>query len=516
MARKKAEKNAEAANTAGKARAGRPAKGAKRLDLQILGVPARFMSPRLIFLVCVIVLSLFGLLMIYSASSVTSLISSATNFDPAYYAKRQAIFLAIGSIAALVLYNIDYHAWSSNFLTAIWVVTVVMLLAIFASSMGQGAYGASRWIGIGSFSLQPSEFAKVTVILTAANLAQRYFDDASISFEEFVKLMAAGVGIPLVLILAQPDKGTTMVLAATLLVMGYLAGLPRNFILAVAGIGIVGFLILSLRDDYSRARIVTMFNPWRDYYGDGYQLIQGFYAFGSGGLFGVGLGFSRQKYSYLPMAYNDFIFAVIGEELGLVGTLGTLAVFALLGWAGAQIAKNAPDLAGRLIAAGCTGLIIIQLFVNVGGVLGMIPLTGKPVPFISYGGSTIISCLMLSGLTLSVSRVSRLPETVHDQARQRWQMEEPVDDGWTGYDGGDDGHYEETFVSDPVPRSMREADGAYDARPTKLARSSFTIVEGGAGGRGSSQGSGRSRIDLGPSATERLRGGSKNKGKERR
>ena len=484
----------------------------KGLDRQILGVPARFMTPRLIFIVCVIVLALFGLLMIYSASSVTSLISSDTNYDPAYYAKRQAIFIAIGSVAALVLSRIDYRTWSGNILTGIWVLTVVMLMAIFASSLGQGAYGASRWIGIAGFSLQPSEFAKITVILTAANLAQRYFDEASIGFDEFLKLMGIGVGVPLVLILAQPDKGTTLILAATLLVMGYLAGLPRNFILGVAGAGVVFFLVLSLRDEYSRARIVTMFDPWRDYYGDGYQLIQGFYAFGSGGLFGVGLGFSRQKYSYLPMAYNDFIFAVIGEELGLVGTVGMLAVFALLGWAGFQIAKNAPDLAGRLIAAGCTSLLIIQLLVNIGGVLGMIPLTGKPVPFISYGGSTILSCLMLSGITLSVSRASRLPETVHDQARSRWQ----VDEGYSAAYGSlyDEDSYEETFVSDPMPRSAREQSPAYGSHPTELARGPFTVVEGGRGASAPRTNS-RDRIDLGPSATDRLRGSS-NKGKRRR
>ena len=494
---------------------------AQKREHEVFGVPARFMSPRLIFCVCVVVLSLFGLLMIYSASSVTSLISADTNFDPAYYVKRQAIFLAAGTVAALVLASIDYHTWSGSILTGVWVLTVVMLLAIFASSMGQGAYGASRWIGIGSFSLQPSEFAKVTVVLTAANLAQRYFDDATIDFDRFVKLMGAGVGIPLILILAQPDKGTTMVLAATLLVMGYLAGLPRNLILGIAGVGIVGFLILSLRDDYSRARIVTMFNPWRDYYGDGYQLIQGFYAFGSGGLFGVGLGFSRQKYSYLPMAHNDFIFAVIGEELGLVGTLGMLAVFALLGWAGARIAKNAPDLAGRLIASGCTGLIIIQLLVNVCGVLGMIPLTGKPVPFISYGGSTIVTCMLLSGLTVSVSRASRLPETVYDQARGRWNVDEREQGDGRAFDaveGFGGTHGEETFVYDPTPRSAR-TQTAFDAHSTDLAQSPFRVVEGGAGrsrGASDSQPSGRSRIDLGPSATERLRGGSKERGKKRR
>ena len=197
------------------------------------------------------------------------------------------------------------------------------------------------------------------------------------------------------------------------------------------GVGIVGVLANSLKDDYSRARIVAVLNPWSDPTGSGYQLIQGFYAFGSGGLFGVGIGMSKQKYSYLPMAYNDFIFAVVGEELGLVGTLGLLAAFGVLAWAGFRIARYAPDMCGRLIAAGCTSLIIIQLLVNVCGVLGLIPLSGKPVPFVSYGGSTDHELRHARGH-------DRLGVQALDAARDRPRPQPPVLAvcGWRRWDTG--------------------------------------------------------------------------------
>ena len=366
-----------------------------------------------------------------------------------------------------------------------------------------------------------SEFAKITLILVAANLLTEYYEGTTRSSRELQLMFIFGVLAPLGLIFVQPDKGTVTVVAVTLIIMLYFGGASGKMCVGLLVLGIAVLAFVSYAQPYSRARIQTMINPWSDPYNKGYQLIQGFYAFGSGGLFGVGLGFSRQKYSYLPMAHNDFIFAVIGEELGLVGTLGMLAVFALLGWAGARIAKNAPDLAGRLIASGCTGLIIIQLLVNVCGVLGMIPLTGKPVPFISYGGSTIVTCMLLSGLTVSVSRASRLPETVYDQARGRWNVDEREQGDGRAFDaveGFGGTHGEETFVSDPTPRSAR-TQTAFDAHSTDLAQSPFRVVEGGAGrsrGASDSQPSGRSRIDLGPSATERLRGGSKERGKKRR
>ena len=322
---------------------------------------------------------------------------------------------------------------------------------------------------------------------------------------EFFKKFAIAALVPLALILAQPDKGSTLIIVGTLLVIGYLADVDRRVLAAIGVVGFIGFAFLSLKDDYSRARVMTMLNPWADYYGAGYQLAQGFYAFGSGGIFGVGFGFSRQKYSYLPMAHNDFIFAVIGEELGFIGVLGLLAVFGALVWAGFKIARYAPDLTGRLIAAGCTSMFIIQAFVNIGGVLGLLPLSGKPLPFISYGGSTIMSSILMVGLLMSVSRQSRLPETEHDRQRASWSIAEEQDSfdapgfsGLTVVDGG-------VGVGMPLPRSSRPKSSAQSsARPSRGVLRSRD--DNAPQGRITIDASGRRRIDLGPSASDRLRG----------
>lgn len=481
----------------------------------LFGVPERFMRPRVVLIAVVAVLVAFGLLMVYSASSVTALSSTG---DAAYYLKRQLMFVAAGTAVAVFLAVVDYRVWTGRFLLPIWVVTV-FLLGIVIVAGTDNDMGATRWIDLGFFDLQPSEFAKITVIFTAASLAQRYFEEGSISWEDFLKLLVGGVAVPIVLIVLQPDKGSTLVLGLTIVVMGYLAGLDKRVLVAFLVMGFLGFLALSLKDDYSRQRLLTMLDPWSDPTGSGYQLIQGFYAFGSGGLLGVGVGFSRQKYSYLPMAHNDFIFAIIGEECGLVGTVGLLAGFAVFLWAGLEVARHAPDLAGRLVAAGCTSLVVIQMLLNVCGVLGLFPLSGKPIPFISYGGSSIMASLMLVGIVLSVSLHSRLPETAHDGVRGTWRVASAGDDGLS-------------LVGEPRPRSARGSDASSGGR-----RAGFTVVDGGArggaarkppsrsgaparGGSGRARGSrgdaprgrvsrdgnGRQRIDLGPSATDRLRG----------
>ncbi|MDO4428510.1 MAG: putative peptidoglycan glycosyltransferase FtsW [Atopobiaceae bacterium] len=488
------------ASRAARARSGR----------SVFGVPERFMRPRLVLVAAVACLVGFGALMVFSASSVSAM---STTGDAAYYLKRELVFIALGAVVAVALARIDYHWWVRRLLMPIWVVTAGMLLFVLVAGTDNDM-GASRWIDLGFFDLQPSEFAKMTIIFTAANLAERYYEEGSLDFSSFWKLLAAGVGAPLLLILLQPDKGTTMVLGLTLLVMGYLAGMPRALLAGVLALGVVGLFIISVRDAYSLARLQAMIDPWSDPYDKGYHLIQGFYAFGSGGLFGVGIGFSRQKYSYLPMAHNDFILAVIGEECGLVGTLGMLVGFAVFMWAGLEIARRAPDFAGRLVAAGCTSLVMIQLLLNVSGVLGLFPLSGKPIPFVSYGGSSMIASLMIVGMIASVSVHSRLPETEHDDARRSWRQ---VDAG-----PGEAPAPGLSFVGEATPRSRRGRDLApgdtgdlgaartTKAEPSRARGDGLKVVQGG-GSRGA-----RARIDLGPSAADRLRGRSGGRGGARR
>ena len=468
-------------------------------------IPERFMQPRLVLLVSTAILVCFGLVMIYSASSISAMTSEDMGYNPFYYVQRQLGFAAAGVALAFIVSHIDYRAVVRNLQVPIWVVTIGMLAIIFTPIAGADAYGATRWISVGPFSFQPSEFAKITILISVSYLAQQYFIDQTIDQMEFFKKFAIAALAPLLLILAQPDKGSTLIIVGTLLVIGYLADVDRRVLATIAVAGFIGFAFLSLKDDYSRARVVTMLNPWADYYGAGYQLAQGFYAFGSGGIFGVGFGFSRQKYSYLPMAHNDFIFAVIGEELGFIGVLGLLAVFGALVWAGFKIARYAPDLTGRLIAAGCTSMFIIQAFVNIGGVLGLLPLSGKPLPFISYGGSTIMSSILMVGLLMSVSRQSRLPETEYDRQRASWSIAEEQDTfdapgfaGLTMVDGG-------VGVGTPLPRSSRPKSSAQSsARPSRGVLRSRD--DDAPQGRITTDASGRRRIDLGPSASDRLRG----------
>lgn len=468
-------------------------------------IPERFMQPRLVLLVSTAILVCFGLVMIYSASSISAMTSEDMGYNPFYYVQRQLGFAAAGVVLAFIVSHIDYRAVVRNFQVPIWTVTIGMLAIIFTPIAGADAYGATRWISIGPFSFQPSEFAKITILISVSYLAQQYFIDQTIDQMEFFKKFAIAAFAPLLLILAQPDKGSTLIIVGTLLVIGYLADVDRRVLATIAVAGFIGFAFLSLKDDYSRARVVTMLNPWADYYGAGYQLAQGFYAFGSGGIFGVGFGFSRQKYSYLPMAHNDFIFAVIGEELGFIGVLGLLAVFGALVWAGFKIARYAPDLTGRLIAAGCTSMFIIQAFVNIGGVLGLLPLSGKPLPFISYGGSTIMSSILMVGLLMSVSRQSRLPETEYDRQRASWSIAEEQDTfdapGFTGLTMVDGG----IGVGMPLPRSSRPKSSAQSsARPSRGVLRSRD--DNATQGRITTDASGRRRIDLGPSASDRLRG----------
>ena len=517
-------------------RAARPGRSERRERRErresrlVLGVPARFMVPRLVFLGTATLLTAFGLMMIYSASSITALTQMG---DAAYYLKRQAFFAALGIALALVIAKFDYHLWARRVLVVIWAVTVGLLVLVLTPVAGSDAYGASRWVSIGPFTLQPSEFAKITLILVAANLLSDVYEENERSNGQNVAMFILGIVVPAGLIIIQPDKGTVAVVAATLVLMLYFAGASGKLCVGILVLGVALLAGISFIQPYSRARILTMLDPWSDRYGQGYQLVQGIYAFASGGIFGVGVGMSKQKYSYLPMAYNDFIYAVIGEELGLVGAVGMLVAFAVLLWAGLKIARYAPDLCGQLVAVGCTSILVIQMLLNVTGVLGLFPLSGKPIPFVSYGGSSIMSSIMLAGMVTSVSLRSKLPTTDYDARRSDLSVTSaPRGGGWG----------EESGAGEATPRSARTSGAG---TPTSQR---FTVVAGGRG-TGPREGSrstgrrgtaredredesptspealrreremrarangarltydsnGRRRIDLGPSASDRLR-----------
>ncbi len=487
------------------------------LSQALAAVPARFMVPRLLLIVAVVAMCGLGLVMVYSASSVSALKAGSS---PSYYAVRQAIYILAGTVGAVLVAKSDYHMWLNKALSVSWIV--ILCLLVLTLILGMVSHGAQRWISIGPVSIQPSEFAKLVLVLTAANIIERYAVQREISTREAMKLSAIGVLLPLVLILIQPDKGTTFIIGATLVVMLILAGMPTRLIVAVAVVGALVLVVLILQDSYSVLRLVV-WNPQSDRYGAGYQIIQGLYAFAKGGITGVGIGFSQQKYSYIPEAHNDYIFAIIGEELGLIGTVGVLIGFAVFVYAGIQIARFAPDVSGSLIVSGLTVMIAIQALVNVCGVTGMIPVSGKTLPFISYGGSSITSSLIVVGAIVSVSRSSVLPETKYDRQRSQMSVHTSAasDVSSTSRRG--------TQASSTLKCSVHDSSTS-----RRSVRGTLRVLEGGAQRSGrtnkktaqrsgqtnkkTAQRSGRTnknaaqaaqlqrrRINLGPSAVERLR-----------
>ena len=378
------------------------------------GVPSSVMGPRLMLLLSVFSLLLIGLVMVYSASSIEAI---AENSSAASYLIKQIGFAAIGSAGAFVLWKfIPYHVWSGKALWLAWIVAIALVgLTAVAGTEG---LGAQRWLYIGPIGIQPSEFAKIVFVLMMARIL---FDFRNGNLD--VRSMFVQIGlliiVPLFVIYrTQSDLGTTLICFVGILTVLWIGEVPlRTILLLVLG-GAV-FALLASTVGYRQDRFIFT-NPWADGeggYGTGYQLIHSFYAFAEGGIFGVGLGNSREKFLYLPEAETDFIFAIIGEELGLIGALVVIALFLVFLYAGVRIARTAPDNLGAMIAGSFTIMVVFQAFLNIGCVIGLLPTTGKPLPFISSGGSSLIACLFMVGFILSVSQHSAQP-SIYEQRRQ--------------------------------------------------------------------------------------------------
>jgi cell division protein FtsW len=340
-----------------------------------------------------------GAVMVYSASSAESLLSGPG--DPSYYLKRYVMF----GLAGLVL----LHAASKHGLKTIRALTPVLLATSFALTLlvmlpgvGVTVNGATRWLGAGPVQFQPSELLKVSLVLYAAQLlAARPHLVRTVG--TLAKPLLLVVGAACALLMKQPDMGTTMVICFAIGALLIAAGTPiRN--LAVIG-GALMFLatVLAIAEPYRRERLLTFLDPFADAGDSGFQAVQALTAIGSGGFFGVGLGESVQKIFYLPEAHTDMILAIIGEELGLFGILGLLGLYGMIGYAGLRVAKLARDLYSKLLAAGITSLILCQATLNFFAVLGLMPLTGVPLPFISYGASNLVVLLGAMGLLLNVA-----------------------------------------------------------------------------------------------------------------
>jgi cell division protein FtsW len=341
----------------------------------------------------------FGAVMVFSASSTTRVLSNGGLSDSAFYLKRTLIF---GAVGLLIM-----HLTARNGLQlvrrltpAILGVSLFLLLAVLV--IGTSVNGSSRWIGSGFMQIQPSELAKVALILYAADLLARKPKRAR-SIQGLMPFLLV-VAAASLLIVAEPDLGTTLVVAFAVAATLVAAG-ARLRDLALIGAALAFFaLLMTVIEPYRMARLTGFLNPGADAAGAGFQAAQAKIALGSGGIFGVGIGNGVQKAFYLPEAHTDMISAVIGEELGLVGILGVVGLFSLFGYAGLQVAKKAKDGYGKLLVAGLTSLVLVQATINLFAVMGLAPLTGVPLPFVSYGNSSLMATLFAVGLILNVAR----------------------------------------------------------------------------------------------------------------
>jgi cell division protein FtsW len=341
----------------------------------------------------------FGAVMVFSASSTTRILSNGGLSDSAFYLKRTLLF---GAVGLGIMHLTARHGLEAvrRLTPAILCAALFLLLVVLVA--GTNVNGSSRWIGSGFLQIQPSELAKVALILYGADLLARKPKRAR-TLQGLMPFLLV-VGAATLLIVAEPDLGTAMVIsfavAATLVAAGM-----RIRDLALIGAALAFFaLLMTVVEPYRMARLTGFLNPGADAGGAGFQAAQAKIALGSGGLFGVGIGNGVQKAFYLPEAHTDMISAVIGEELGLVGILGVVGLFSLFGYAGLQVAKKAKDNYGKLLVAGLTSLVLVQATINLFAVMGLAPLTGVPLPFVSYGNSSLMATLFAVGLILNVAR----------------------------------------------------------------------------------------------------------------
>jgi cell division protein FtsW len=337
----------------------------------------------------------FGLVMVYSASSARALLGSD---DPAYYLKRQALYALMGLVALVFLSRTDYRRLRHAAGTLVG-ASFVLLLAVLV--VGTAVNGARRWIPLAGLTFQPSELAKIALALWVSSLLARR--PAPQTLAELVRPIGLVVGAACALILVEPDLGSALAVAIMVGAVLLVSGTPVRTLFTTGGLA--GALVLAAiwLEPYRRARIFSFLDPWHDPQGAGFQSVQAMIALGSGGIFGVGLGESVQKIYYLPEASTDMIFAIIGEELGLVGVFGVVAAFALFAYAGLNIALRCRDPFGKRLAVGLTALVCGQAALNVSAVMGLAPLTGVPLPFVSYGGSSLVVSLASVGILLNIA-----------------------------------------------------------------------------------------------------------------
>lgn len=358
-------------------------------------------APDFALFITVMILLAFGVLMVFSASAVAA---EQEYGDLYFFLKKQLTWTAFGLLAMFLVMNIDYK-WYRGYVSWFMLGTFALLVAVLL--VGIISHGATRWLGFGDVRLQPSELAKLTMVLYLARFYSRNLERTQ-SLKKGVLPNLGVLAITAGLILLQKDLGTTVVLLGTTFIVFFAAGVRMRHLFLLVGAAIAAVLAAIYFEPFRVKRFFAFIDPWSDPLDGGFQIIQSLLAIGSGGLFGVGFGDSKQKFFYLPERHTDFIYAIIGEEWGFVGAFLVIFLFAVFIWRGCKIALSTEDNFGRLLAIGITALVGFQAVLNMAVVTGSVPVTGITLPFISYGGSSLLFTLVGVGVLLNISRSANL------------------------------------------------------------------------------------------------------------
>lgn len=351
-----------------------------------------------LFTITVVLISI-GIVMIYSASSIYAMERYG---DSAYFLKRHLMFLAIGVVFTFLAMSIDYRILK-KYAKPLLIFSLFLLVLVLIPGIGREVSGARRWFRLKYISFQPSELANLALIVYIADFISRKSAGIKFFLKGFLPPIAV-LGLVSLLIVVQPDLGTTLALGIVVLTMLFVAGIRSAYLFSLVAAAMPLLYILIFSVPYRRMRILAFLNPWGDPKGSGFQIIQSQLALGSGGLLGLGLGHSKQKLFYLPAAHTDFIFSIIGEELGLIGTIGIVVLFLIFIRQGLKVIRNAPDKFGYFLSLGLVLMISLKALINICVSCGVFPTKGLPLPFISYGGSSLIFDMFSVGILMNIAR----------------------------------------------------------------------------------------------------------------
>lgn len=351
-----------------------------------------------------VILICIGIVMIYSVSSIYAWEKYKDGF---FFLKRHISFLAIGILLTFLVMSVDYRKFR-RIAKPLLILSLVLLVLVLIPGIGREVSGARRWFRFKFISFQPSELASMGIIIYIADFISRKGNIINQLLRGFLPSILV-LGLCALLILMQPDLGTTLAIGIVVFIMLFVAGIKVSYLLSIMLMSLPVLYLMIFSIPYRRMRILAFLNPWSDPKGSGFQIIQSQIALGSGGIFGTGLGHSRQKLFYLPAAHTDFIFSIIGEELGLLGTLGIIILFMLFIQQGLKIIKNAADKFGYFLALGLVLMISLKAIINISVSCGVLPTKGLPLPFISYGGSSFIFDMVSVGILINIARVGEYP-----------------------------------------------------------------------------------------------------------